>query len=222
MSKKVGVILSGCGFLDGAEVHESVLTLLNLDRAGAEAVCYAPNKIQMHVVDHASGNVAEGQERNVLAESARIARGKIHDLGQARVEDLDAVIMPGGFGAAKNLSNFASAGADAEVDATLVELLRGMLAAGKPIGVICISPAVLAAALRGTEISAKLTIGSDAGTAAAIEAMGATHENCEVTEFTVDETNLIASTPAYMCDARISEVEVGIGKLVGAVLSMIS
>ncbi|MHC5064761.1 MAG: isoprenoid biosynthesis glyoxalase ElbB [Planctomycetota bacterium] len=220
MSKKVAVVLSGCGFLDGAEIHESVLTLLFLDRGGAEVTCFAPDRQQMHVVDHCKGEPMDGETRNVLLESARIARGKIQDLSVADAAEFDAVIMPGGFGAAKNLSNFATAGADAEVDEDLLGFLRGMLEAKKPIGVVCISPAVLAAALRGTDVSATLTIGEDAGTASAIEAMGARHQNCPVNEFMVDDANMIVSTPAYMYDARISDVAAGIEKLVSSVLSL--
>lgn len=220
MSKKVAVVLSGCGFLDGAEIHESVLSLLFLDRGGAEATCFAPDQEQLHVVDHRRGEPMDGETRNVLVESARIARGKIQDLAKANAAEFDAVIMPGGFGAAKNLSNFATAGADADVNADLLRFLRDMLNAKKPIGVVCIAPAVLAAALKGTEVAAKLTIGDDAGTASAIEAMGAKHQNCPVSEFMVDDVNKIVSTPAYMYDARISEVAAGVEKLVASVLSL--
>ncbi len=219
MSTRVGVVLSGCGFLDGAEIHESVLTLLHLDRAGAEVVCMAPKKAQMHVVDHTTGEPVEGQTRDVFVEAARIARGKIRDLAEVGPDELDALVMPGGFGAAKNLSNFAVVGADAEVDPSLRSLITGMRAAGKPIGAICISPAVLAAALRGSETEATLTIGDDAGTAGALEAMGAAHECCTVTEFAVDEANKIASTPAYMFDAKIADVSRGIEQLVEKVMS---
>src|SRR5262245_61152748 len=140
---KVGVILSGCGVQDGSEIHEAVLTLLALDRAGADVVVFAPDKPQADVVDHVTSKAAN-EKRNVLQESARIARGKIVDVAKAKVDELDAVILPGGFGAAKNLSTFASAGADCEVDENVAKLLRGMHKAGKPIGALCIAPAVLA------------------------------------------------------------------------------
>ena len=219
MSKRVAVVLSGCGFLDGAEISESVLTLLHLDRAGADVQCFAPDRDQMHVVDHRVGEPVDGESRNVLAEAARIARGKVLPLAQADATQFDALVMPGGFGAAKNLSNFALAGADAEVDPDLVTLISGMRAAGKPIGAICISPAVLAVALRGSETKAKLTIGEDAGTAGAIESVGCEHENCAVDGFTVDAEHKIVSTPAYMYDAGIADVSAGIEKLVGQVLA---
>lgn len=216
----VGVVLSGCGFLDGSEIHEAVCTLLFLDRAGATVRCYAPDVAQQHVVDHRRGEPAPGETRNVLVESARIARGKIEPLDRADPERLDALILPGGFGAAKNLSNFATAGGEAAARPELVALLRGMHQRGKPIGVVCIAPAVLAAALRGTSTHATLTIGDDAGTAEALERMGAVHRTCPVTEFVVDEANRIVSTPAYMYDARISEIAAGVEKLVTAVVEM--
>lgn len=216
---RAGVVLSGCGFLDGAEIHESVFTLYHLDRAGVEIVCMAPNVPQMHVVDHAAGRPVSGT-RNVLQEAARIARGKIRDLAVVRATELDVLLMPGGFGAAKNLSDFATAGADCEVLPALARLVRDMVAAGKPIGAICISPAVVAAIFRGTDVQPKLTIGDDAGTAAAIEAMGARHQSCPVTGFVLDDGHCIATTPAYMYDARPSEVFEGIGKLVQKVLSL--
>lgn len=220
MKKRVGVVLSGCGFLDGAEIHESVLTMLHLDRAGADVICFAPDRAQLHVVDHRTGEPVPGESRNVLAESARIARGRIAALASADASELDAVVLPGGFGAAKNLSDFASAGADATVDPDLRRLLLEMHAAGKPIGVVCIAPAVCAAAFRETDTHPSLTIGEDAGTAAAVEATGCRHENRPVTDICVDEAARVVSTPAYMFDARIADVSVGIEKLVHKVLSL--
>lgn len=219
-NKTVGVVLSGCGYLDGSEVHEAVLTLLHLDRAGVEVACFAPRGAQRHVVDHLTGEPVAGATRDVLQEAARIARGRIRELGKARAEDLDALILPGGYGAAKNLSDFATRGAEGEANPVLTRLLRAMHAAGKPIGVICIAPAVLAMALRGSSVPAKLTIGDDAGTASALGAMGCVHEACGVIDFVVDTANKIVSTPAYMFDARISDVSSGIEKLVGAVLEL--
>lgn len=218
--KTVGVVLSGCGYLDGSEVHEAVLTLLHLDRAGAEVACFAPRGVQRHVVDHLTGEPVAGATRDVLQEAARIARGRIRELGEARAQDLDALVLPGGYGAAKNLSDFATRGAEGEANPVLTRLLRAMHAAGKPIGVICIAPAVLAMALRGSTVPAKLTIGDDAGTASALGAMGCVHEACGVTDFVVDTANKIVSTPAYMFDARIRDVSAGIEKLVGAVLEL--
>lgn len=216
---KVGVVLSGCGFLDGSEIHEAVLTLLALDRAGAEVTCLAPDIEQASVVDHKLHAGGEGR-RNVLVESARIARGKITDLAKAKVADFDAVVMPGGYGAAKNLSNFASAGAAARVDPEVARFLREAHRAKKPIGAWCIAPATLAAALRDERAHLKLTIGSDEGTAKALEQMGAKHVVCPVDDARVDEENRIVTTPAYMYDARIGQVAAGIDKAVAKLLSM--
>lgn len=214
---RVGVVLSGCGFQDGAEIHESVLTLLALDRAGAEIACFAPDVLQAKVVDHRTGKTT-GESRNVLAESARIARGEIQDLADADPDALDALILPGGFGAASNLSDFASKGEEARVLPALERLLRAVHAAGKPIGAICIAPTVVTAAL-GTE-KPKLTIGSDAGTAGALEAMGARHEACPVDDFVVDEANRIVTTPAYMLGPSIRHVAAGIERCVQEVLRL--
>ncbi len=216
---KVGVVLSGCGFLDGAEIHESVLTLLALDRAGAEIVCIAPDVDQADVVDHRGGKAAR-EKRNVLAESARIARGKVVDAAKVKAADLDALVLPGGYGAAKNLSNFATAGANARVEASVAKLLRDVHKAKKPIGAWCIAPATLAAALRDEASHPKMTIGSDEGTAKALEAMGAKHVVCPVEECRVDEENRIVTAPAYMYDARIGAVASGIEKGVAALLRM--
>ncbi len=215
---RVGVCLSGCGFLDGAEIHESVITLLALDRAGAEAVCFAPDVDQMHVVDHRSGEVAEGQGRNVLEESARIARGAIRSAAEVTVDDFEALIFPGGYGAAKNLSDFAVNGPACAVQPDVARLIRATAEAGKPLGVICIAPAVCAAVFQEFAPQVELTIGSDAGTAEALEKMGAKHVVCPAGEIHVDEGRNVLSTPAYMLDSRLSEVAAGIEKLVAKLL----
>ncbi len=216
--KKIAVVLAGCGFLDGAEIHESVCTLLALDRAGAKAQCFAPDIPQMHVVNHFNGQVAAGESRNVLAEAARIARGQIKALHEARARDFDAVIVPGGFGSAKNLCDFAVKGADCQVNPEVARFLREFHTAGKPVGLICISPA-LGAKLFGSE-GVELTIGNDAGTAAALEKLGARHVECAVDGIHVDRVRRVVTTPAYMYHARIGEIAAGIEKLVGAVLEM--
>ncbi len=216
MTKTVGVILSGCGYLDGAEIHESVCALLALDRAGVAIKCYAPN-VAIEVVDHLSGKPT-GEKRNALVESARIARGKIEDVAKAKAEALDAVVLPGGYGAAKALSDFAAKGAQCTVHPEVGRLLRDMHAAGKPIGAICIAPAVVARALG--ERHPTLTIGNDAATAKALETMGCTHRDCPVTEFVVDRVHKIVSTPAYMLGPSIAHVQQGIDKAVQAVLAL--
>jgi len=222
---RVGLLLSGCGVYDGAEIHESVLALLALDRAGAQVVCMAPNCDQLHVIDHKTGEPT-GETRNALVEAARIARGAIRDLADVHADELDALILPGGFGAVKNLCDFAVAGAGAKVHGEVARLLREMLAAEKPIGAICIAPAVLAAVLRdggspgAMGETGELTIGSDADTAAALEAMGVRHVPCAVAETCIDRRHGIVSTPSYMLAGRISEAAAGIDKLVAEVLDL--
>ncbi|MHC5009955.1 MAG: isoprenoid biosynthesis glyoxalase ElbB, partial [Planctomycetota bacterium] len=203
---------------DGAEIHESVLTLLALDRAGADIHCFAPDVPQAQVVNHVTGE-ATGESRNVLVESARIARGEIRPLADADAGALDAVILPGGFGAALNLCDFATKGADATVNPDVSRLLQAMYAAKKPIGAICIAPAVVARALG--DKAPTLTIGNDAGTAKAIEACGARHENCPVESFVVDSQNRIVTTPAYMLGPTIRHVAEGIERCVAEVLKMV-
>ena len=216
--RKVGVVLAGCGVYDGAEIHEAVLTLLALDRAGAEAVCMAPNSPQLHVVNHLTGEVT-GEARNVLIESARIARGKIADLAVVAAADLDALILPGGFGAAKNLCDFAVKGAACSVHPEVARLVRDIHAQRKPIGAICIAPTLIAALL-GSE-HPRLTIGTDAATAAALEEMGAQHVACGTDGTVVDRERRIVTTPAYMLAGWVAEAATGIEKLVNEVLTMI-
>jgi enhancing lycopene biosynthesis protein 2 len=217
MTKKIGVLLSGCGVFDGAEIHEAVLTLLFIDRAGASARCMAPNVDQLHVINHLTQQVAD-ERRNVLVESARIARGEIQDVRSVSADDIDALIIPGGFGAAKNLSDFAVKGPEAQVHPHVQRLLEEMADRAKPIGALCIAPATLARAL--SKRSPQVTIGNDAGTASAIESMGGAHTICSVSDICVDEKNRIVTTPAYMLGPGIKDVASGIEKLVDKVLSL--
>lgn len=218
MRKKVGVVLSGCGVYDGAEIHESVITMLALDRAGAEMVLCAPDKEQMHVVNHLTGEVSQGETRNVLVESARIARGSIRDIAEVSADEIDALIIPGGFGAAKNLSTFAVQGSDCEVDPGLARLIGDVHAQGKPIAAICIAPTILARVLG--EEGPRVTIGSDLDTSEAIEEMGAIHVSCPVREFVVDEARKLITTPAYMLAQSMSEAADGIEKTVAELLRL--
>lgn len=216
MSKKIAVILSGCGVYDGAEIHESVITLLRLDQRGAQVQCFAPNIAQLHVINHLTGEEMP-ESRNVLVESARIARGNIKDIREASVEDFDALIVPGGFGSAKNLSNFAIEGAGCSVQPDVLALTEAFAEAGKPVGLICISPA-LAAKIYGPGVTC--TIGNDADTAAAMNKMGATHADCAVTDIVEDKARKLVSTPAYMLAQSISEAASGINKLIDRVLEL--
>ncbi|MBI5850901.1 MAG: isoprenoid biosynthesis glyoxalase ElbB [Planctomycetes bacterium] len=220
MKKRVGVVLSGCGFLDGSEIHEATLTLLHLDRAGASSICMAPRRPLADVVDHETKRSVAGESRDVLREAARIARGAIKDLASVEPGTLDALILPGGYGAAKNLCTFARDGADAKVEPEIARLIRAMHEARKPIGVICIAPAVLAAVFRGTPVRPTVTVGDDTVTGRALAAMGAEVVVTPVTGIAIDERNRFVSTPAYMYDARIADVSIGIEKLVAAVLSL--
>lgn len=221
MAAKVGVVLSGAGYLDGAEIQEAVFTLLFLDRAGAEVRCFAPDRYQMHVVNHLTGEADPKDRRNVLVESARITRGNVEPLGKADMSQLDALVLPGGYGAAKNLSSFATEGAGASVDEDLVRLIGDAVAQKKPIGAICISPAVLAAALKKVGSTATLTIGNDAGTAEAVQTLGSTHQDCPVDQIVVDEAHKIVSTPAYMLGPGPKGVAAGIEQTVQTVLGWI-
>lgn len=213
---QVAVILSGCGVFDGAEIHESVLTLWALEQENANYQCFAPNIEQAHVINHLTGEEME-QQRNVLVESARIARGNIKDLKQFNAAEFDALILPGGFGAAKNLSDFAFKGADCTVNSDVLDACVAMAKARKPCGYICIAPAMIPKIYGdGT----KLTIGDDEDASTNIEKMGGQHVKCPVDKFVIDEDHKVVSTPAYMLAGSISEAASGITKLVSQVISM--
>lgn len=216
--KKIAVILSGCGVYDGAEIHESVLTLLALEQNGLDYQCFAPNIEQMHVINHLTGDVAEGESRNVLVEAARIARGNIKDLAQAKESDFDAAVLPGGFGAAKNLCDFAVKGSDCTVNPDVERFIKAMATAKKPVGFICIAPAMIPR-LYGE--GSRLTIGNDKETASAIEAMGGVHMACPVEDIVYDEERNLLSTPAYMLAGSVSEAASGISKLVAKLASLL-
>lgn len=217
---KVGVVLSGCGVYDGSEIHEAVITLLALDRAGAEAVCMAPN-VDVAVVNHLTGEVVAGETRNVLVESARIARGKIIDIAGVKASDVDALVFPGGFGAAKNLCDFASKGSDCTAHPEVARLVREVVTAKKPLAAICIAPALISRILGDDKLAHKLTIGTDEGTAEALKEMGSEHVACPVSNFVVDPANRLISTPAYMLAGSIREAAEGIEKTVAELLKMI-
>ena len=214
----IGVCLSGCGVNDGSEIHESVITTLMLDRASANIIYTAPNVMQTKVVDHYSGKDMN-ENRNVLVESARIARGKINDLAELTANDMDGLIFPGGFGAALNLCDFALKGAECDIHPEVNRIIHEMMKANKPLGFICIAPVLFARATKNAGKATKITIGNDQDTADQIEKLGSRHEKCAVDEFTIDEENKIVSTPAYMLASNISEAASGINKLVQKVLA---
>ena len=220
---KIAVLLAGCGHLDGAEVREAVLTLLALDQQGASFQCIAPNALQYHVVNHVTGEPVPGAQRNILEESSRIARlSQCLDLAQARVQDFDALVMPGGYGVAKNHCSFALKGAEAEVRPDVADFVRGFFDAKKPVGAICIAPALVALTLHGHD-HATLTLGNDAGCASAMQQLGQQHQNTpNAREIVIDEALKLITTPAYMFDdAKLSDVFTGIERCVAEVLKRI-
>ncbi|MCC7260230.1 MAG: isoprenoid biosynthesis glyoxalase ElbB [Alphaproteobacteria bacterium] len=215
---KVAVILSGCGHMDGAEIREAVVSLLALSREGAEVQCFAPDIAQHHVVNHLTGKEMP-ESRNVLVEAARIARGKVKPLSEAKAKDFDALVIPGGFGVAKNLSNLAFKGPEAQVLPDFARVVSEFLAQHKPIGAICIAPAVLVAAI-GRDYAPTVTIGEDKGTAEAIAKMGGTHVNRPSDDIAVDEKNNIVSCSAYMRNDELAPIADGIEKLVSKVIAL--
>lgn len=207
---KVGVILSGCGVFDGSEVQEASALLISLAQHGIEYQCMAPDR-EFDVIDHRTQEPT-GEKRNVLTESARIARGEIVDLKEVVPGDYDAFFLPGGFGAAKNLCTFATKGPDCEVDPQVERVLRAANDVGTPIGFICIAPA-LGAKVFGSK-GVKVTIGHDAATAAGIAKTGASHVEADAEQIVIDDANNIVSTPAYMEAKNPAQVYAGINALV--------
>lgn len=216
--KNIAVVLSGCGVFDGAEITETVLTLLAIEQNNAKHNAFAPNINQEKVVNHFSNEADTGQTRNVLHEAARIMRGDIADIKSADVNKFDGLIFPGGFGAALNLCDFVERGADMSVNADVLALGKAFYEAKKPIGFICIAP-VMAAKMCGAGV--QVTIGNDAEVAAQIEKMGAKHVECSVDKAIVDEAHKVVSTPAYMLAQNISQAQSGIADCVQKLLQLI-
>jgi enhancing lycopene biosynthesis protein 2 len=215
---RVAVVLSGCGCLDGSEIHEAVLALSALDRAGAKVTIAAPD-VEFPAIDHQSGK-SQSQTRSSLVEAARIARGKIALLSTLRESDFDALVMPGGEGAAKNLCDFETMGEKARVHPDVARFMQSLWRAKKPIGAICIAPAIVAAVLRDQGARARLTLGNDPDMAQTLRAMGQEAVDCDVDQCIVDEEQRIVCTPGYMYDARIADVAAGIERLVTAVIAL--
>lgn len=213
--KKIAVVLAGCGVYDGAEIHEATLTLLAISQQGASYQCFAPDIDQAQVVNHLTGEEMN-ESRNVLVEAARIARGNIKALNEYKASDYDAVIFPGGFGAAKNLCTFAFDGPDCSVNSEVEQAIRSTIVAGKPVGALCISPVLIAKVLGDVEV----TIGQDIATANAIEALGAKHVTTTHGEIVVDEKYKVITTPCYMLDANIRQIADGANKVVAKLLEM--
>ncbi len=215
-TKSIAVILSGCGNRDGSEIHEATLTLWAIHKNGADYQCYAPDIVQHHVLNHITGEEM-AEQRNVLLESARIARGDILDLASFDAASHDALIIPGGLGAAKNLSSYALDGANCTINKDVETAILSMAERNKPIGALCIAPTILAKVLKHVD----LTIGQDPTTAANIVTMGASHTTTLQSEVVVDSKRRVVSTPCYMLDARVDQIGDGAEKLVQEVLKMI-
>ena len=225
---KIGVLLSGCGVYDGAEIHEATLTLLSIAEIGAEAVCISVDRDQHHVVNHTNGEEMN-EKRNMLIESARIARGNISNINEVNPADIDGLIIPGGFGSAKNFTNWAFEGPAGEILPEVKLLIVNMLNVGKPVAALCVSPVVMAKALEGSNIKANMTIGSDQedspydipGFSGGLESLGATTEMKTVREILVDSTNKIITAPCYMMDADILDVRKNVRSAVEALRDLV-
>lgn len=213
--KRIAVVLAGCGVFDGAEIHEATLTLLAIDRHGASYQCFAPDMEQHHVVNHLNGKEMN-EKRNVLVESARIARGKIKSLSSFSERDFDAIIFPGGFGVAKNLCSFAYDGPACVVNPDVDRAVKAMHKAGKPVGALCISPVLITRILGDTMV----TIGNDGDTIEGIIAMGGKHTKTTHGEVVVDKLNKVVTTPCYMLDATISQIAEGADNVVKTILDL--
>jgi enhancing lycopene biosynthesis protein 2 len=225
---KIGVLLSGNGVFDGSEIHEAVFALLAIDENNAESICLAPDIDQHHVLNHITGEEMK-ESRNVLLESARIARGNIKDLKDITAEAIDALILPGGFGAAKNLTTWAFQGPDGEILPDVKRIINEMLQSGKPVCGLCMGPTVIAKALEGTGVNASLTVGTTAAPSpyeidaisAGMEKTGAKAVMKDISEIMVDDENKIVTAPCYMMEATISQIRENVKMAVDKTIQMI-
>ncbi|MBQ4844241.1 isoprenoid biosynthesis glyoxalase ElbB [Pseudoalteromonas sp. MMG005] len=214
--KKIAIILSGCGVFDGAEIHETVLTMLHIEQLGAEYECFAPNLNQHHVINHLNGETQQGS-RNILIEAARIARGNIHDLATLNASHFDALVVPGGFGVAKNLSDFAFSGANSTILDIFKAACQEFSQQNKPIAYLCIAPALIGHIHPQGTLT---TIGNDPDTALATEQLGAKHVDCAANDIVIDLQQKVICTPAYMLANSISEASEGIAKAITQLIDM--
>lgn len=226
--KKIGVILSGCGVYDGSEIQEAVFTLLEIADEGGMAVCYAPNIDQHHVINHLTG-AEMSEKRNVLIESARIARGDVKSLSDFKIEDVDALVIPGGFGAAKNLTKWAFNGPDGDILPDLKKAIIDCVQAKKPLVGLCMGPTVIAKALEGTDIRARLTVGTTkekspydiAAISAGMEKTGAVADMRSVDEILIDKHYKIITAPCYMMEGSIVDIYKNVKQAIFALFNMI-
>ncbi len=225
---KIGVLLSGCGVYDGAEIQEAVLTLLAIEEIGAKAVCISINKDQHHVVNHLTGEEMP-EKRNILVESARIARGEVLDIGSVEPADIDALVIPGGFGSAKNFTEWAFEGPAGSIDPKVKLLLVNLINIGKPIAALCVSPIVVAKAFEGSAVHPSMTLGSDkeaspydiGGFSDGLTSTGAIAHMKSIREIQIDEVNKIVSAPCYMMEASILDVRKNIRKAIEALRDLV-
>lgn len=215
--KKIAVILAGCGRFDGSEIHESVLTLLSIQQAGAKYQCFSLNENQHHVNNHLTEERITNETRNMLVESARIARGDVLDLANIDLNEYDGLIIPGGNGVASNLFTLAEDGENFTVHSIVKKVANEFTKSGKPVGYICIAPAMIP---KVYDFPVKITIGTDEGTAELLTKLGAIHQNCNVNEICIDKEYKIVSTPAYMLANTIAEAYSGISKLCMEVVTL--
>lgn len=224
---KIGVLLSGCGVYDGAEIHESVLTLLAIEEAGAKAVCLSVNKNQHHVVNHLTGEEML-ENRNMIIESARIARGAVHDISTYDISQVDALVIPGGFGSAKNFSTWAFDGPNGTILPEIKHLIQKFISNKKPIAALCVSPVVLALAMGDSELHPTMTLGSDQEKSpydiqvfsAGMEQKGVQTEMKTIREISVDENLKIVSAPCYMMDASVLEIRNNITQAIQTLIKL--
>lgn len=225
---KIGVLLSGCGVYDGAEIQESVLTLLSIEEIGATAVCISVDKPQHHVINHITGEEMN-ESRNMMTESARISRGEVTNILDINPADIDALVIPGGFGSAKNFTDWAFNGPDGIILPEVKLLLVNLINIGKPIAALCVSPVVLSKAIEGSNLSATLTIGTDKenspydiqGFSVGLQKVGASTKMKSIREILVDTENKIVTAPCYMMDASILDVRKNIRSAIEALRDLI-
>lgn len=225
---KIGVLLSGCGVYDGVEIQEAILTLLAIEELGAETVCISIDEDQHHVVNHLTGDEMP-EKRNMLVEAARIARGKIHEISTITPNDIDALVIPGGFGSAKNFTKWAFEGPNGEINPKVKLLLVNLINVGKPVAALCVSPVVIAKALEGSKIKSEMTIGCNItpspydinSFSEGLEATGVTTSMKTIREIQIDAKNKIISAPCYMMDASLLEVRENIQQAIKALVELI-
>jgi enhancing lycopene biosynthesis protein 2 len=225
---KIGVLLSGCGVYDGAEIQETVFALLAIEELGAEAICLSVNKNQHHVVNHLTGEEMP-ESRNMLVEAARIARGAVHDISTFDVSTLDALVIPGGFGSAKNFTTWAFEGPNGSILPEIKELIQQCISDKKPIAALCVSPVIVALALNQSDLQATMTLGTDKekspyeinAFSSGLSQTGVQVEMKTIREIAVDEKLKIVSAPCYMMDASIVEIRTNIQQAIQALIQLI-